>query len=184
MSFAVVGILGHFSKTLLLFFIPQVFNFLYSVPQIFHFIPCPRHRLPKYNRDTDLLECSNTQFRYSELGLLGKLFVRIFKCLRIIRWNEDKTGIVTTNNFTIINLTIVLCGPKHENQLTKYLLGVQVLCTCIAFIIRYPLAIYFYEYWCKTLSNELWLGLKNMKNKICLNRNLERNYFDSKNCVL
>jgi len=42
-----VGILGHFSKTLLLFFIPQVINFLYSVPQLIGIIPCPRHRLPK-----------------------------------------------------------------------------------------------------------------------------------------
>lgn len=47
MTFAVVGILGHFSKTMLLFFMPQVFNFLYSCPQLFHFVDCPRHRLPK-----------------------------------------------------------------------------------------------------------------------------------------
>lgn len=47
MTFAVVGILGHFSKTMLLFFIPQVLNFLYSLPQLFHVIPCPRHRLPR-----------------------------------------------------------------------------------------------------------------------------------------
>jgi len=48
MTFAVVGIIGHFSKTMLLFFIPQIINFLLSVPQLFHFIPCPRHRLPRY----------------------------------------------------------------------------------------------------------------------------------------
>jgi len=48
MSFAVVAILGHFSKTMLLFFIPQVFNFVFSVPQLFRLVPCPRHRLPKY----------------------------------------------------------------------------------------------------------------------------------------
>jgi UDP-N-acetylglucosamine--dolichyl-phosphate N-acetylglucosaminephosphotransferase len=47
MTFAVVGILGHFSKTMLLFFMPQIFNFLYSCPQLFHFVECPRHRLPK-----------------------------------------------------------------------------------------------------------------------------------------
>jgi UDP-N-acetylglucosamine--dolichyl-phosphate N-acetylglucosaminephosphotransferase len=47
MTFAVVGIIGHFSKTMLLFFIPQIINFLLSVPQLFHFIPCPRHRLPR-----------------------------------------------------------------------------------------------------------------------------------------
>lgn len=48
MTFAVVGILGHFSKTMLLFFIPQVVNFVYSLPQLFHIIPCPRHRLPRW----------------------------------------------------------------------------------------------------------------------------------------
>ena len=47
MTFAVIGILGHFSKTMLLFFLPQVANFVYSVPQLFHFVPCPRHRLPR-----------------------------------------------------------------------------------------------------------------------------------------
>lgn len=46
MTFAVAGILGHFSKTLLLFLLPQIFNFLYSIPQLFKFVPCPRHRLP------------------------------------------------------------------------------------------------------------------------------------------
>lgn len=48
MTFAVVGILGHFSKTMLLFFLPQIFNFLYSTPQLFHLIHCPRHRIPRY----------------------------------------------------------------------------------------------------------------------------------------
>ncbi|KAJ2707795.1 tunicamycin resistance protein [Coemansia spiralis] len=47
MTFAVCGILGHFSKTLLLLFVPQIFNFVYSAPQIFGLVPCPRHRLPK-----------------------------------------------------------------------------------------------------------------------------------------
>jgi UDP-N-acetylglucosamine--dolichyl-phosphate N-acetylglucosaminephosphotransferase len=47
MTFAIVGILGPFSKTVLLFFIPQLFNSAYSVPQLFGLIPCPRHRLPR-----------------------------------------------------------------------------------------------------------------------------------------
>lgn len=58
MVFAVVGILGHFSKTLLLFFMPQVFNFLYSVPQLFHLLPIPRHRLPKFDTNTGLMNPS------------------------------------------------------------------------------------------------------------------------------
>ena len=48
MTFAVAGILGHFSKTLLLFFVPQIFNFVLSVPQLFKLVPCPRHRMPRY----------------------------------------------------------------------------------------------------------------------------------------
>ncbi|KAJ2332538.1 tunicamycin resistance protein, partial [Coemansia sp. RSA 2681] len=54
MTFAVCGILGHFSKTLLLLFLPQVFNFIYSAPQIFGLVPCPRHRLPKMAVDNPL----------------------------------------------------------------------------------------------------------------------------------
>ncbi|KAL9098998.1 MAG: hypothetical protein Q9163_005442 [Psora crenata] len=49
MVFAIVGILGHFSKTLLLLFVPQIVNFIYSAPQLFRLIPCPRHRLPRFN---------------------------------------------------------------------------------------------------------------------------------------
>lgn len=146
MTFAVVGILGHFSKTLLLFFIPQIINFLYSVPQLFHFVPCPRHRMPKYNADTDLLESSKTQFKYKDLNILGKICVNIFRFVRIIEWHETTDGVVTTNNFTLINFLLILLGPQHEQRLTYYLLGVQVCCTLVAFVIRYPLAKYFYEY--------------------------------------
>lgn len=146
MTFAVVGILGHFSKTLLLFFIPQIFNFLFSVPQLFHFVPCPRHRMPKLNEKTGLLESSKTQFRYDELHVLGKIFVKLFRILRLIEWNEDKNGVVSTNNFTLISLLLVIRGPTHEKKLTNYLLLIQIFFTCVAFVIRYPLAIYFYEY--------------------------------------
>ncbi|MQM15640.1 hypothetical protein Taro_048588 [Colocasia esculenta] len=55
MALAVVGILGHFSETLLLFFLPQVLNFLYSCPQLFKIIPCPRHRLPRFDPKSGLL---------------------------------------------------------------------------------------------------------------------------------
>ena len=58
MTFAVMAILGHFSKSLLLFFIPQVFNFVYSLPQLFKVVPCPRHRMPDYDPVTDLLQPS------------------------------------------------------------------------------------------------------------------------------
>lgn len=47
MALAVAGILGHFSETLLFFFIPQIINFVYSLPQLLKIVPCPRHRLPR-----------------------------------------------------------------------------------------------------------------------------------------
>jgi len=50
MAFAVVGIQAHFSKTLLLFFLPQIFNFVLSCPQLFGLVPCPRHRVPRYEQ--------------------------------------------------------------------------------------------------------------------------------------
>ncbi len=53
------GILGHYSETLLLFFAPQVFNFVYSLPQLARIVPCPRHRLPRLDPSTGLLHGSN-----------------------------------------------------------------------------------------------------------------------------
>lgn len=44
MTLAVAGILGHFSKTLMLFFIPQLLNFAISIPQLIGIYECPRHR--------------------------------------------------------------------------------------------------------------------------------------------
>lgn len=144
MTFAVVGILGHFSKTILLFFIPQVINFLYSVPQLFHFIPCPRHRLPKFDPETGLVNYSRTTFRANELSAIGKMLFAIFSTLRIIKWEKSKDGIITSNNFTLINFFILFTGPIHEKTLNDYLLIFQIVCSCIAFAIRYPMAQYFY----------------------------------------
>ncbi|EDW63838.1 UDP-N-acetylglucosamine--dolichyl-phosphate N-acetylglucosaminephosphotransferase [Drosophila virilis] len=144
MSFAVVGILGHFSKTLLLFFLPQILNFLYSTPQLFHFVPCPRHRLPKYDAKADLLHISTTEFRMKELNSLGRLMVTVLRVLRLISWQEQADGRVITNNFTLINFVLVVFGPVHERVATQMLMGFQVLCTLLALFIRYPLANFFY----------------------------------------
>ena len=62
MTFAVVGILGHVSKTMLLFFIPQLINFVLSIPQILGIVFCPRHRLPKFNPQTYQLECVHNHY--------------------------------------------------------------------------------------------------------------------------
>lgn len=145
MTFAVVGILGHFSKTTLLFFIPQVFNFVYSVPQLFHLIPCPRHRMPKFNSKIDKLEVSKTSFKYNELHIVGKTIYHLFKFLRIIQVQETKDNVIYINNLTLINFVLMLTGPMHEAKLTTVLLFLQIICSCIAFIVRYPLASFVYD---------------------------------------
>ncbi|KAJ6444376.1 UDP-N-acetylglucosamine-dolichyl-phosphate N-acetylglucosaminephosphate transferase [Purpureocillium lavendulum] len=112
MVFAVVGILGHFSKTLGLLLVPQIFNFLYSCPQIFGLVPCPRHRLPKFNARTGLLEPSVTPWspERQPRPLVGQLLHLLAK-LRLLQVTvDDKGAFVETSNFTILNLWLFVKG--------------------------------------------------------------------------
>ena len=111
MTFAVVGILGHFSKTLLLFFIPQIINFLYSTPQLFKIVPCPKHRLPCFNSKTGKMEPSR-------VSVNGKEVV----------------------NMTLINLCLQTCGPMSEERLCTVLLTLQTLCCALGLYFRYFVA--------------------------------------------
>ncbi|XP_019052612.1 PREDICTED: UDP-N-acetylglucosamine--dolichyl-phosphate N-acetylglucosaminephosphotransferase-like [Nelumbo nucifera] len=84
MTMAVVGILGHFSETLLIFFMPQVLNFLLSFPQLIGYYKCPRHRLPSFDPQTGLLTGTDD-------GTLVNKFLRWFGratekslCLRLL----------------------------------------------------------------------------------------------------
>ena len=86
MTIAVAGILGHQSETLLLFLIPQVFNFVYSLPQLFGFVPCPRHRLPVFDPKTGLLRPKD-QPDWNLVNLTLQLFGRCGEnalCVRIL----------------------------------------------------------------------------------------------------
>jgi hypothetical protein len=44
------------------------------------------------------------------------------------------------SNLTIINAVLRLLGPQPESRLCLIILGIQVLCTCCAFIVRYYVA--------------------------------------------
>nr|KAF6437456.1 dolichyl-phosphate N-acetylglucosaminephosphotransferase 1 [Molossus molossus] len=129
MTFAVVGILGHFSKTMLLFFMPQVFNFLYSLPQLLHIIPCPRHRVPRLNTKTGKLEMSYSKFKTKSLSFLGTFILKIAESLQLVtvHQSDDEDGAFTEcNNMTLINLLLKVFGPMHERNLTLLLLLLQV----------------------------------------------------------
>nr|CAG4636243.1 EOG090X07N9 [Eubosmina coregoni]SVE69850.1 EOG090X07N9 [Eubosmina coregoni] len=148
MTVAVVAILGHFSKTALLFFLPQIANFIFSLPQLFHLLPCPRHRLPRLNVKTGLLDPSIFQFKESSLSLPGRLVLKIYQMVGVIRVENDangEEGMLESTNCTLINLALKLGGPTHEKNLANRLLLFQVFCSTIAFIIRYPLASLFYD---------------------------------------
>ncbi|KAJ8315940.1 hypothetical protein KUTeg_005954 [Tegillarca granosa] len=128
MTFAVVAILGHFSKTMLLFFIPQVFNFVYSVPQLFRFIHCPRHRLPKFNKETGNIEISYSRFKTKDLKPLGKLMLNVLRILRLVTVKENigEDGLyMECNNLTLLNFVLQFTGPLHERTLVIILLTFQ-----------------------------------------------------------
>ncbi|XP_053703670.1 UDP-N-acetylglucosamine--dolichyl-phosphate N-acetylglucosaminephosphotransferase [Synchiropus splendidus] len=144
MTFAVVGILGHFSKTMLLFFIPQVVNFIYSLPQLFHVIPCPRHRLPRLDSETGKLGMSYSKFKRKDLSKLGHLILKVAELARLLEVREDD-GFIQCNNMTLINLVLKVLGPTHERTLTSIMLLIQVIGSIMAFGIRYHLVRLFYD---------------------------------------
>lgn len=143
MVFAIVGILGHFSKTLLLLFIPQIINFMYSAPQLFRLIPCPRHRLPRFNKRSGLLEPSVTQWRrppYGPVLLLVNLLANFPVPLLRVKKNSEGE-IVESTNLTILNLWLVWFGPKRENRLAVELLVMQALFGILGLFVRHELAL-------------------------------------------
>lgn len=136
MVFAVTGILGHFSKTILLFFIPQIFNFIYSAPQLFKLVDCPRHRMPKLNEETGLLEPSRVVFKLPPSPLKAKIFLTLQKLKLLAVYTEkvkdassdqEVETIVAISNLTVINLVLVNLGPMREDKLTTTLMGMQLL---------------------------------------------------------
>lgn len=148
MTFAVVGILGHFSKTLVLFFLPQIFNFLYSCPQLFRLVDCPRHRMPRLQKETGLLQCSTVSFDSAKKppSVLARVVLRLLEAVGLLKvFRRDSEGqIAECNNLTLINLVLAHLGPMSERNTTISVLIIQVLSSILAFFIRYKLVQYVY----------------------------------------
>lgn len=154
MTFAVMAILGHFSKSLLLFFIPQVFNFVYSLPQLFKVVPCPRHRMPDFDPTTNCLrpstyaiepkievppEAQASQNTVSQgASSTGTLHRRKGPA---VASNASKalavSAPVVRDNMTLINLVLRLTGPLHERTTTNLLLLLQIICCVLGLLLRY-----------------------------------------------
>ncbi|KAL6814102.1 UDP-N-acetylglucosamine:dolichyl phosphate N-acetylglucosamine-1-phosphate transferase [Trichoderma camerunense] len=147
MVFAVVGILGHFSKTLGLLLVPQLFNFLYSCPQIFGLIPCPRHRLPKFNARSGLLEPSITPWSPDRQPhpLVGKA-LHLLHRLHLLRVTTDEAGLfVETSNLTLLNLWLVWRGPLKENRLAWEVTLLQLFVGLFGLFVRHKLALLIFK---------------------------------------
>jgi len=141
MAFSVVGIQAHFTKTLLLFFLPQIFNFLLSCPQLFGLVPCPRHRVPRFNPDTNLLHPSKILF-HKPPPKWTTVLLRTLSTFGLTDLTTHPTtnNILDANNLTILNFLLLRLGPMTEKRLVRVLMYVQVAGSVLAFIVRYGLA--------------------------------------------
>jgi UDP-N-acetylglucosamine--dolichyl-phosphate N-acetylglucosaminephosphotransferase len=147
MVFAVVGIMGHFSKTLMLLFIPQVFNFVYSAPQIFHLVPCPRHRLPRFNARTGLLEPSQATFSEKPLNKWVGEALKLLHAFKLLRVETDEQGtVVSTTNMTILNLWLVWRGPLREDRLVVEVMAMQTFVGLLGLAVRHQLALLIFSH--------------------------------------
>jgi UDP-N-acetylglucosamine--dolichyl-phosphate N-acetylglucosaminephosphotransferase len=141
MVFAVVAILGHFSKTLMLLLIPQAFNFIYSAPQLFHIVPCPRHRLPHFNARTGLLEPSRVEFTKPLRRPIAES-LKLLHRLRMLDVEMDAKGqVVSSSNFTLLNLWLVWFGPMREDKLAMGLLAFQFMIGAFGLFARHRMAL-------------------------------------------
>ncbi len=160
MTLAVQGIHGHFAKTLLIFFLPQAFNFAYSLPQIAKVYPCPRHRLPHFNAATGLLEPSRFEVPPSKHLLAADAAAgggagaapptNSSPVRRRGASSKPSSGgaapapVAATagaaprmmDNWTLINLVLRLTGPMHERTTTNVLLLLQTVPCVLGLALR------------------------------------------------
>lgn len=153
MVFAVVGILGHFSKTLLLFLVVQIANFVYSVPQLFHLVPCPRHRLPRFNEKDGLMYPSYADFTDKDGKVVGAVATApvqtVFKVLErcgLVHTKRRDGVVVGCNNLTLINLALVWRGPMTEDRLCMLLMAVQLVLGLACVVVRHLAAAWLFGY--------------------------------------
>ncbi|KAI8905180.1 UDP-N-acetylglucosamine--dolichyl-phosphate N-acetylglucosaminephosphotransferase [Gorgonomyces haynaldii] len=135
MIFAVVGVLNNMSKTVMLFMLPQLFNFMYSCPQLFHFVECPRHRMPRLQ---------DGKIHYTTCSLVntkpvGKAMVRFLELLGLCKIERKEGKMIECNNLTLINLILVYMGPMPERNVALSVVVVQICGSVIGFLIRYGL---------------------------------------------
>lgn len=148
MTLAVVSIVGHFSKTMFIFLLPQILNGVYSLPQLFPQIgvPCPRHRMPTFDASKGIVGNSYAEFKPEELKPLGKLVFGVLKTCRLVHVRPGSSeGLVQMSNLTLINFVLYAFGPCREDVLCCRLLTLQLASSILCFSLRFGLASYLFE---------------------------------------
>jgi UDP-N-acetylglucosamine--dolichyl-phosphate N-acetylglucosaminephosphotransferase len=143
MTLAAACILGHYSKTMLFFLVPQIINFLISLPQLFKLIPCPRHRLPKINLIDGMLYPSSFSLTPENVKT-NQFILKIFKILKIISIQKEEEELIVSN-FTILNMILVWVGPVKEVHLAIIFLFLQTAFCSIALLGRHYFANFLFK---------------------------------------
>eukprot|EP00835_Amoeboradix_gromovi_P006611 NODE_814_length_3983_cov_0.318229.p2 type:complete len:382 gc:universal NODE_814_length_3983_cov_0.318229:3181-2036(-) len=128
MVFAICGILSHTSKTLILFFIPQILNFLVSLPQLARLIPCPKHRLPIYDPDLNIMYYGHVNKDKSM-----RMENRKHSILEFVQQLKTENPC----HMNMINIVLYLQGPMGEDELLKQICKIQLVCNLVGLMCRY-----------------------------------------------
>lgn len=163
------GILGHYSKTLLLFFLPQIFNFVLSCPQLFGLVPCPRHRVPAVDVKTKKLYPSSVRLSEKTHWITHHALAVLERMRCVHRLRDAEGQVVGVTNLTLLNAVLVWTGatpqdvtpavlaasqqtpdpalklPARTSSLSErglwyYVMALQVLGSVVAFLVRYQLS--------------------------------------------
>lgn len=140
MVFAVIGILSHISKTMVLFFVPQIFNFVYSVPQLFGLVQCPRHRLPCFEATDGLMYPSKVDLKQHPPNKQVVMLLKTLAFFRLIVITVDENGeLVDCNNMTLINFFLIWYGPMREDTLCYTICAFQLVVGLLSLCLRHAI---------------------------------------------
>jgi UDP-N-acetylglucosamine--dolichyl-phosphate N-acetylglucosaminephosphotransferase len=146
MTIAASGVIGQNSKTVILFLGPQVINFIYSLPQLFKVVQCPRHRMPAFIEQGELVGVSFTDWMTdADLSFVSRNIISVLENLNLALVERKSPNLIRVQNLTILNFVLWKLGPMKEAKLTEILLLGQTLWSLIALFIRYGLARLFYQ---------------------------------------
>lgn len=101
--------------------------------------------MPAFDPATGNVKASVCEFCPAGLKTPWRVVYSILKNLRLVQVEEIPGGRVKMSNLTLINFFLHALGPCREDQLCIRLLTFQVLCSAIAFLVRFKLALLFYN---------------------------------------